>query len=182
MRTIIAALFPILLLCGCKGNPSGSEPAPPAKPPEKKAAPGAEAPSEEQKPPEVKLAKLDLSSVGLPLTIDAPEGATAKESFGDFVVTSGKNFELIIHPKKEDLAQIKKQVENNMVAKLIRFIVDTPDTLFYEAEGLGRSRFSIEMNVKAGDKEYYIRDGRSPYTKADVELMLKCAKTLAPKK
>jgi hypothetical protein len=180
MRTVIAALFPILLLCGCKGNPSGSEPAPPAKPPEKKTAPGGgEAPSEA---PEVKLAKLDLSSVGLPLTIDAPAGATAKESFGAFVVASGKNFELIIRPQKEDLAQIRKQIQNNDVARLIGFIVDTPDTLFYEAEGLGRSRFSIEMNVKAGDNEYYIRDGRSPYTKADVELMLKCAKTLAPKK
>ncbi len=47
---------------------------------------------------------------------------------------------------------------------------------------MGHPEYLFDANVKAGDKTYHVRDGRGNYTKEDVELMLKCAKTLAPKK
>ena len=118
--------------------------------------------------------------MGEAVGIEAPEGATAKESLGSVKVTAN-NFELVIRKGKEDLARIKAEVQKNDVAPLKQWIIDSEDTLFYEAEGLGKSRFTLEMNKKAGNDWYYITDGRSPYSRADVELMLKSAKTLAPK-
>jgi len=134
--------------------------------------------------PKVKLARLDLSSAGLPLTIEAPEGATAEkvEITDSVTVKKGDTFELSISGKAADIAEQRKFAKENTVVKLERFFVDTADTLFYEGQMAGTKQYHFLTNVKVDDKVYSVKPGAVPFThKGWMDVMLKCARTLAAK-
>ena len=129
----------------------------------------------------VKLVKLDLSSAGLPLTIDAPEGAIAKESYGYAIVTRGQNFTVKLVIGRDDLAEKKKAA----FGKKTDF--ESRDLLLLKGGLLGDSAYQFGLNVTAGHRDYFIENlpivDRKPVThrKDDCLLMIKCACTLAPK-
>jgi hypothetical protein len=131
----------------------------------------------------VKLIKLDLTPAGLPLIMDAPEGATAKDVVGAEVrVSQGDHFDLFITHKPEDMAELKKAAKENKVAPFIQAIVDKPDEFVYECEVFSRKVTRFELNVRAGENTHTVKDGRGPnLTRADIEFMVKCAKSIAPK-
>src|SRR5690349_10467621 len=65
--------------------------------------------------PAAKLVPVDISVGGEQfqgLTIQAPEGATAKEAFGAVEVNAGDGFALEIHADATDLASRKKETES----------------------------------------------------------------------
>ena len=178
----------VALLAGCGKSPEPKEKTSPAPQGGGSGAPitpaSSSATAAAAKSPDVKLVKLDLSAVGLPCTIEAPEGAKAEKIPPEpcsYEVTCGDHFTLVIAQGAHDMPDAKRFAEKNDVAKLKRFLVDEPDTLMYEADLMGRPQYIFDANIKAGDRTYYVRDGRRDYTKEDVELMLRCAKTLAPK-
>ncbi len=190
-----------LLLSSCGSKPSGSS-TPAAQAP---AASGAAPAKDKEKPAEAaKLVKLDLSKAGevdsigekkapWQLTIEAPEGATAKLAFfnSQIHVESGKGFYLAIIGFKADLAYEKKKLQDVDKKKFFKgFVVDTPDTLMWEMlnpieQALGKEKivYQFVTNIKVGDKDYSCETQAAnfDFSRAEADLMLKCAKTLAAK-
>lgn len=189
-----------LLLSSCGSKPSGSS-TPAAQAP---AAGGAAPAKDKEKPAETaKLVKLDLSKAGAvesggkkepwQLTMEAPEGATAKLGLFDIQiqVESGRGFNLAIDGFKTDLAGEKKKLQEDENKKFFKaFVVDTPDTLMWEmlnpielAKGNQKLCYQFFTNVKVGNKDYSCSSQVANYnfSRAEADLMLKCAKTLAAK-
>ena len=140
-------------------------------------------PAGQKAAPKVKLVKLDLSSVGMPLTIDAPEGATAmkEETAGIIRVQHSANFELNINANAVNIAERRKKAVEDEIFKLKQFFVDEADTLFYETDMYGSRQFRFVTNVKVAGKSYTISQHVPRDTKASIELMLQCARSLAAK-
>ncbi|HJZ93958.1 MAG TPA: hypothetical protein VKE40_23995 [Gemmataceae bacterium] len=143
--------------------------------------------ADEPKPAEVKLAKLDLAAAGLPLTVDAPEGAKAEDFYGAVKVTKGDAFGFYVMNEGKDLADLKKKFLANDSLKDKKVIKESSDELVYEfiISGFDVKVYYFHLNVKAGGKEYCISNQRShinsTQNKQSVELAMKCAKTLAAK-
>jgi hypothetical protein len=132
-----------------------------------------------------KLVPLDLSKVSdsFPVIMQAPEGATAADDFGSVLVKKGDNFQVEVSSSPNDIESLKKEIKANTLNKFKAFVVETADVLLYESTVMGKSEFHFAANVKAGDVTYGAKDTRGPvYTKADVELMLKCFQSLTAKK
>jgi hypothetical protein len=129
----------------------------------------------------IKLVKLDLSAAGLPLTMDAPEGAITKESLGDVTVDRGENFALKIAIGRGDMAA-EKEGQLGM-----KSVVDSRDLLFLEGNLFGKSKCKFALNVAAGYRDYFVANQTVVnlefvnHSRSDCLLMLKCARTLAPK-
>jgi hypothetical protein len=131
-----------------------------------------------------KLVSLDLSkaSDSFPVIMQAPEGATAADDFGDVLVKKGASFQIAVSSSAKDIESLKKEIKANTLNKLKAFLVDTADALLYESTVMGKSEFHFVANVKAGATVYGAEDTKGPvYTKADAELMLKCFRTLTAK-
>jgi|GEM_PF-1491736 len=131
-----------------------------------------------------KLVSIDLSkaSSSFPVTMMAPEGATAADDFGDILVKKLPGFQVVVSSSAKDIAALKKEIQANTLNKLKKFYVDTADALLYETTVMGKSEFHFAANVKAGATTYGAEDTKGPvYTKADAELMLKCFQTLKAK-
>jgi hypothetical protein len=136
-------------------------------------------------PAAAKLVPVDLSVVGedwAGWSVQAPEGATAKESFGAANVTDGKSFNLEIRGDKGDIAAYKKESDANDINKVKRYLVDTPEALVYESEVMGQNEFHFYGNVTVGDKTFNCEDIKGPrHMQADVEAMWKSCQSLAKK-
>ena len=132
-----------------------------------------------------RLVALDLSkaSASFPVIMQAPEGATAADDFGNVLVKKGAGFQVEISTSPKDILSLKKEIKANTLNKLKSFLVDTPAALLYESTVMGKSEFHFAANIKAGATTFGAEDTKGPvYTKADAELMLKCFQTLTAKK
>lgn len=134
---------------------------------------------------EVKLVPLDLSAVGEDWkgwSVDAPEGATVKESFGNAEIILGEGFQLDINRNKADVAAIKKESAANDINKVKGYVLDQPDVLLYESEVMGQTEFHLYGGVKSGDVDFTCEDVKGPrHSKADAELMWKTCQSIAKK-
>jgi len=126
---------------------------------------------------------LDLGSVGIEGTMEAPEGAEAKASeWGDITVKKGDGFDITIAEDAADLAERKKEIEANDVNKLKGFEIETEDILLYRSEVMGREEYHFLTNVKVGDKAYSLENTKGPsYSKEQAEAMLKAARSMKAK-
>jgi hypothetical protein len=133
----------------------------------------------------VKLVKLDLSSAGLPLTIEAPEGATAQKAsnFVGVMVAYGDHFCLYIAVGRDDMDK-RKELQGKFGMKTVAV---SPDRLLLEGGDRGNPEYKCAVNVSTGYREYCVenleRDDakRIHHTKNDCLLMMKCSRTLALK-
>lgn len=132
-----------------------------------------------------KLVPLDLSAVGEDWTgwsVEAPEGATVKESFGAAEIILGDGFQLDLRIDKADVAAYKKETEANDLNKLKGYVLDQPDAILYESEVMNRTEFHLYAGVKSGDVDFTCEDVKGPlHSKADVELMWKTCQSIAKK-
>jgi hypothetical protein len=138
------------------------------------------------KPPaEVKMAPLDLSGVGddwKGWSVDAPEGATVKESFGAAEIVASDTWQLDLRLDKADVAGFKKDVEGNDVNKVKRFLLDTPEVILYESEVMGQNEFHLYGAVKSGDVDVTCEDVKGPrHMQAEVEAMWKTCQSIVKK-
>jgi len=132
-----------------------------------------------------KLVPLDLSkaSDSFPVVMQAPEGATAADDFGNVLIKKGANFQVEVSSSAKDIESLKKEIKANTLNKLKAFLVETADALLYESTVMGKSEFHFVANVKAGGTTFGAEDTKGPvYNRADAELMLKCFQTLTAKK
>lgn len=134
---------------------------------------------------EVKLVSVDLGPVGpdwAGWSVMAPEGVTAKESFGAAQLSNGTNFNLDIRPDKGDVAGFKKEIQANDVNKVKAFVVDTADALLYESEVMSQNEFHLYGNHTVGDKTFNCEDVKGPrHMQADAEAMWKTCTSLTKK-
>jgi hypothetical protein len=166
------------LAIGCKDKKDGAAASGSGAP-----AAGGTAPAVKEAPP-AKLAAVDLSVGGddfKKLTVQAPEGATAKESFGSVEITQGDGFGLQISKDAGNLADLKKEITANDVNKLKRFVSETATEQVYETEVMGKTQFHFNANVKVGDKEYRCENtkGGADKTLPQINAMLASCKSLA---
>ena len=164
----VAILMPLSLAVPACGNSSSGQPTPDGTKPQ---------------PSEVKLSSLDLSaaSADYPFVMDAPEGARAKDGITGVEVTAGEKFQIEFGSSR-DLSIAKREVQGNKLNKLKKIITDTADTLVYETEIGGMSECHFVLNLKIGDRTLGAEDSKGPrYSQADVELMVKCLKSLKSK-
>ena len=138
----------------------------------------------------VKLVPLDLSSVGLPLTLDAPEGAKVerdprelmlRRDSVDVEVTAGDHFRFRIRLGKRPFDQKRQQLAGQKV------LVNTKDLLLSTSMLLLDERFEFARHVVVGLQDYTLENvdpllGRQVnHSQADCLLMLKCIGTLKPR-
>lgn len=140
----------------------------------------AEAPADAKPAEPVKLATLSLEEAGIDASVEAPEGATAKEDFGAYTVTAGDTFALQINTGAADLAARKGEIEGNTVNKLKSFVTESETELVYETEVMGKTQFHFVANVEVDGAKYNCENqkGATNYTKADVDAMLAACKSL----
>jgi|GEM_PF-4054589 len=178
-HTALSIVILGLLVAGCGQGDTGKAKAPAQSAAATKAtgAPKGDPAAEAAK---VKLVPLDLSSAGLPLTIEAPEGATAENPFKVEVQVKKKDtpFELVISEKEFDIAKQKGTYEKEKPT----YLIDEPNFLFVETKAFGTPAYFLDATFKIGGKNYHVRDGRFPATREEAELMVRSAKTLAAKK
>ena len=141
---------------------------------------GAEAKS---KAAAVKLVSLDLSAAGLPLTIEAPEGATAEKTITDGVVVKKMDtpFELLIVDEKKYLTLAAEKAEFDKA--MVTYLINEPNFLLIERTGINPTYF-LRASFKSGDKTYHVSNSvqQQIFDREQIELMARSAKTLAPKK
>jgi hypothetical protein len=161
-KPLVAMMFVVMALTGASyPNPAGAPPQADAK-----------------------LVSIDLSkaSASFPVVMMASEGATAAEDFGTVVVKKGAIFQVEVSSSPKDIAAMKKEILANTLNKLKKFHVETAEALLYESTLMGKSEFHFLANVKAGTATYGAEDTKGPvYSRANVELMLKCFQTLKSK-
>lgn len=130
-----------------------------------------------------KLVPLDLGIVNsqFPLTVQAPEGARAADGIG-VDVKKGQRFQIEFTRGGHDLAKRKAEIRENTLNKLRKFHVEDETTLLYETAVFNAVEFHFVTNVKVGDAVYGAEDAKGvAYTRAEIDLMLRCARTLAAK-
>jgi Leucine-rich repeat (LRR) protein len=138
----------------------------------------------------VKLVPLDLSSVGLPLTLEAPEGAkverdpdellTRRDSV-DVEITAGDRFAIRIRLGKRPFDQKRQQLSGQ------KDLVSTKDLVLSTSMLLLDERCEFARHIVAGLQDYTIVNvdpllgQQVNHSQADCLLMLKCAGTLTPR-
>jgi Leucine-rich repeat (LRR) protein len=129
----------------------------------------------------VKLVKLDLSPAGLPLTMDAPEGAKVQKDNLNVQVVAEDRFAISFKLGKRPF-QWKKQKLGGQ-----KILVNAPELILSESTLLLAARCEFGKHVVVGHQDYCIENidpvfGRQVnHSEADCLLMLKCIGTLAPK-
>src|SRR5260370_903720 len=168
-----------LLVGGC-GQEASQPKAPSQSAAGSKATRGAAQADRAAEAAKVKLITRDLRSAGLPLMIEAPEGAASENPFKIEVLVKKKDtpFELVISEKEFDMAKQKGSYEKDKPT----YLIDEPNFLFVETKAFGTPAYFFDATFKIGGKNYHVRDGRSPATREEAELMVRSAKTLAAKK
>jgi len=136
----------------------------------------------------VKLVPLDLSSVGLPLTLQAPEGAKVERDPRELLlrrdsvgveVTAGDHFAIRVRLGKRPFDQKRQQLSGQKV------LVKTKDLVLSTSMLLLDERCEFARHVVAGHQDYTIENidpllGRQiNHSQADCLLMLKSIGTLA---
>ena len=130
----------------------------------------------------VKLVKLDLSSSGLLLTIDAPAGATIhRDPASDIHILAGDHFALQIKLGKSRLERKRQALAGQKV------LINDKNLLLCESSLLLSLRCEFGQRLVVGHQDFCVenldlQDGKLVnHSQADCLLMLKCAGTLAPK-
>lgn len=137
----------------------------------------------------VKLVRLDLTPLGLPLVMDAPEGAKAQfdphaVSFREWVdveVNAGDRFALRIRLGKRPLEQKRQRCSAQQM------LINTKDLMLSASTLLLDERCEFARHVVAGLQDYTVENNdpilgkQINHNQADCLLMLKCAATLAPR-
>jgi hypothetical protein len=158
MRTLqsILSLSIVFGLTGCGG---GEEEATPANTSTEKAE---TTPAAAPATPAAALAALDLSEAGIKASIQAPEGATAKDSYGtvEIKVDDGSSFFLEINSGAPDMAELVQEWKDNTMQKLQATHVETTDVLIVETDAFGTTSFWLDASVSIGDQAYHCRSGR----------------------
>ncbi len=136
----------------------------------------------------VKLVRLDLTSVGVPLTMEAPEGAKAQldpralslRNWVDVEVIAGERFFLRIRLGKHPLDQKRRRLAGQPM------LVDTKDLLLSASAVLLDERCEFARHIVAGLQDYTLEnvdpilEQRINHSQKDCLLMLRCAETLRP--
>lgn len=138
----------------------------------------------------IHLTTLDLNSVGLPLMLDAPEGAKAERDphslpFGrDSVVvrvSPGDHFAIRIRRGKNPFEQKRKELASQ------KTLINNKDLILSSSMLLLDERCEFAQHVVIGGRDYTIENidplfGRQiNHSQADCLLMLKCIGTLRAK-
>ncbi len=149
---------------------SGSETPPTVEP-----ASGSETPPTVEIPT-MDLAPLDLSTIDstVKVILMAPAGAAARDDYGAIEIAKEPDFQMEFSEEEAiDLPARKKEIEGNNINKLKKYHVDTPDTLLYETEIMGKPEFHFVAAVTVGDVLYVCEDQRGPvFSRAEVATML----------
>lgn len=134
----------------------------------------------------VKLVKLDLRSLGAPLTLDAPQGAKAQRGLSlergsvDVEINASDHFALRIRSGKKPFDRKRQQLNGEKV------LVNTNDLILVSSMLLLDERCEFARHVIAGLQDYTIENiapllGRQVnHSQADCLFMLKCIGTIAP--
>ena len=165
MKQILAGLgFVVMGACGGKSAPGGG------------GGGGASAPA-------VKLSAVALDACGdafKGMTIQAPEGSVAAESFGSCSVKAGAKYELEIGTEA-DLANVKKEAQANDVQKLKRFVVDSPELVLIESEAMGKTFFFVRAAPKVGGATFRCDSASMHQDEAEAQTLAAACKSLAKK-
>ena len=135
-----------------------------------------------EEPAPVALTALTLTDAGIKATIQAPEGAEAKDSYGttEVKVGDGSTFFLQIDKRDPDLSAVKKTWQENDMQKLKKLHVETGDVLIAETEMFGKTSFWLDAKVSLGDQQFHCKSGRGApsYTRAQIDTFLKACQSL----
>jgi hypothetical protein len=129
----------------------------------------------------VHFARIDLSSVGLSLVMEAPEGAKVQKDRFDIQVTAGDHFAVRIELGKRRLERKRQQMAGQKI------LINQKDLVVAESALLLEARCEFGKHLVVGHRDYCVENvdpifGKQVnHSQADCLLMLKCVATLAPR-
>lgn len=179
---------------GC-GKPAPSPAAPTVGPTGTPATTTPAVDKEDLTPPDVKLSPVEFVFEGVPMVVQAPDGAKMQSKDARFIAEVLYDKDCCLHVTQsaglsDEKASWKK---GGGYADAKRYLIEQPDTLFLEADGNifdpNKERvFLLVMERELGGVKYTIglcRPGSARRadlsTKAECLVAMKCAKTLALK-
>jgi hypothetical protein len=134
---------------------------------------------------QAKTAPLDLSAAGVPVVIQAPEGAKAQKFLSTTRVSTGPHFSLEITPDPIYPMEFGAAKDAAKLESKVAFTTDTADTLVWESTGPAGARSAhFYTVVKFGGRPHACFDTRGaaePYAKADVDAMLAACRSVKAK-
>ncbi len=139
----------------------------------------------ESNTPSEPLVEQSLKKHGMPFTISLPKSKLhllidSMQVYGDLTIEMGKTFNVIISPANEDMAAIKKDISSNDVNKFKNYIVEEPNTILFASE-IVSPEYHFRHFVTVGKEQFMLSDALNadgtPYSEAEIKLMLECAKT-----
>jgi hypothetical protein len=134
------------------------------------------------------MIEVDLTSYGLPLTINIPDSSRGKMEIvsapdGTVKIKVGKNFQLFLYEGAGDIALTKSDIAGDEVKKLQKYVIDEPATILYESQIPNSDpEFHLYTIVKAGEKSYVVEDIKEEILGEEAaKKILESAKSLKPK-
>lgn len=130
---------------------------------------------------------LNVSVDNIKLTLMAPKGAKIiKYSWGSIEIHAGKTFQIGIwtnFDNKNNMTQIKKEIESNDINRLQRYLINEPNSILYESNVFHRSEFHLFTYKRFGDTLLSCEDVKGEFfSEPEARLMLKSCLSIAKKK
>lgn len=173
MRRLLFCLT-TLIVVGCNNNATPSAPQSVVESPK---------PVEETAPSFPDLESMDLSSHGLPLLMDLPEGSEfSVPGLADLEIVSGQQFQLFIANGHFNLAEVKeRETGPKSFIDYLGTEIDESNRLVVHGESRGRESYLIFCNVVIDGKPYRIDNQVAawrPKSKEQLEWVLKSIDSL----
>jgi hypothetical protein len=145
----------------------------------------------------VKLAKIDLTPVGLPMSLDAPVGTQIKDEYGEVTVYGGKGFCLKITagPSAFQTARTEmvQQSQKGFLKDKVKLLANTDEMVFLDASvpSLSDAQFAqrktvgrLDLSIQSVSAFIWSKKNISdikPKSRAECLFMLKCARGISAK-
>ena len=132
------------------------------------------------------MIKVDLTSYGLPVTINLPDSTKGKLEIeaaadGTIKIKVRKAFQISLYEDPGDITLKKSDIAGDEVKKLQKYVIDEPTTILYETL-ITEPEFHFYTIVKAGDKSYVVEDIVGEiFSEEAAKTMLESAKSIVLK-
>ncbi|GAA6615992.1 hypothetical protein [Scytonema sp. NUACC26] len=133
------------------------------------------------------MQSLNVAVDDIKLTLMAPKGAKImKNSWGSVEIHAGKTFQIQLWAFQDEnnmMAEIKKEIENNDINRLQRYLINNPNIILYESNIFHRSEFHLFTYKMFGNTLLSCENVKGEFfSEPEARLMLESCLSIAKKK
>lgn len=132
------------------------------------------------------MMRLDLSSHGMPITIEVPDSTkgtveVVDQTWGATEIRVGKYFQISIQETDGDIELKKSDITSDPVVKFKRYVIEEPTAIVWESE-VTEPQFHFYTLVKSGKSIFVIEDITGDiFNENEIKTMFNSTKTIQTK-